>query len=118
MAGIVKTNYRERDIAFESLQSIMVKLTQSWQHDSATGNIFSFSMEGYGRPAWVIVQPYEDHRGTFIHINVSVSTTGSMCVASVMGASLVQTGTQGMSFGSIAATITIRYKVIGLIASR
>jgi len=116
--GILITNYRTRDIAPEALGSYNVRLRQSWQHDSATGNIISFSMDGFGRPTYVLVKiAGEDHRMTFFQINVSISASQSVCYASIMPCSL-STANSLLSMGSLAATLTLPYEIFALIASR
>ena len=87
-------------------ESIIVKLRQTAQVCSATGNVVTFST-GYGTPllAWAAVATHMDTYPD--HINCSIA-------ASLIYASLLHS----LSFGSLAATLSIPFNLFFVIASR
>lgn len=112
----LRTNYRINSSAqiadgllINQVASQIVRLRQTWQHDSATGDIVTFSMDGYGRPLWVQVKPLGDYRATAFQVNCNVSVSLSTVVASILGT---------MSMGSLAVTVSYIWEVLALIASR
>lgn len=114
--GVVRTNWQlgATDLQIAFMQSQLVRLRQSWQHDSLTGDQINFSCDGYGRPAAVFVR-YASIANTIFQIIVSISVTGSIFRASVQTAS----GDLAlMSLGSLAVTVTLPYEILALIGSR
>jgi len=135
----IKSNYRIRrqdlgtsiiqasHLALQSaMESHIIRLRQSWQFDSLTGNNIAFSMDGYGRPLWVQVFHGTGHHPTMIPIHgISISASQSICYASIgpgwsyhISASLGDNIWTTVSFGSLAATLTYPLKILALIASR
>ena len=109
----LRTNYRltggKGDVG--ELGSILVGIRITIQHDSATGDVVTFSMEGYGVPSWVLVMPASAFTFTFMsRIRSSLTAGGSLVYLSVDAAS--------GSMGSMAATLSQPYNILALIASR
>ncbi len=117
--GRLITNYRVSGIqiysgVMESLaldSQIMESLLRfervSIQIDSATGNIVTHSTGGYGKPQWYVlilrsvIDTYpQGYKTSFV---------GSLVYISLLGTA---------SFGSLAATITLPFDILFLIASR
>lgn len=112
----IRTNYRVNSSAqiadgllINQVASQIVRLRQTWQHDATTGDIVTFSMDGYGRPLWVQVMPLSDHRGTILQVNCNLSVSESLVVASILATA---------SMGSLGATVSYVWEILALIASR
>lgn len=109
--GHVKTNYKVRaqDVLVDGdgpLVSILVKIRQTAQVDSQTGNVITFST-GYGKPGMVFMQLASNLNTLPYGWNVSIA--GSLVYVSLLGSA---------SFGSLAATLSIPFNLLCLIASR
>lgn len=114
----LRVNYRltggHQDIDY--LQSQLVKFRVTCEIDSAHC-VISFSMEGWGRPSWVMIQPVS-HYPTVIVVNHPYAGAASLYHASVYGYPY-----NGASIGfgpglSGGATVSYAFDIYALIGSR
>lgn len=88
--------------------SLLLQIQQTAQLDSVSANLATFSMAGYGKPAWVVIQLASYHPTLF---QFRTSINGSIINLSLIAQSSV-------CLVSLAATVSYPFLVTGLIASR
>ena len=89
--------------------SLWVEIRVTFEIGSATGDIVTFSMSGYGRPAWALVRAASRY----------ATGMGFGYRLSLSDASLVyMTLFHSISFGSLQATVSLPMIITALIASR
>lgn len=113
-----RTNYRltggKEDTG--ELGSIIIAFRVTTEHDSATGNVVTFSTGGYGRAAWAIALLASEWSMTLtppvdrVNAHCSAAADSSLVYMSVAIAD--------RSAGSLAVTVSLPWNVLALIASR
>mgnify|MGYP001585154365 CR=1 FL=1 len=109
-ADILQASHVAAAVLFTGIASQLVQFRVTIQHDSATGNVVTFSLNGYGAPAFIQARYASNPIITFADLNTSVTANSSLVYMTLKGITA--------SAGSLANTISQPYTMLALIASR